>query len=135
VGALAGGGFERDGQVAGVFAGEVRWRGEAEDVGGFVLLRKFLLSWRRVGRQRAWTSTAPRRPTARRARLRKRVRPGTESTASKLEGGSMVTHSFGFDSDWEPPPRKTVVLRTMPTSQNRDMGHPDLWRLGNVQVS
>jgi hypothetical protein len=23
-----------------------------------------------------------------------------------------------------------VVLRTMPTSQNRDMGHPELWRDG-----
>ena len=28
-GGLAGGGFERDGEVAGVFVGELRWRGEA----------------------------------------------------------------------------------------------------------
>jgi hypothetical protein len=25
----------------------------------------------------------------------------------------------------------TVVLRTMPTSQNRDMGHPVLWQLNS----
>ena len=36
-GGLTGGGFERDGEIAGVFGREGRGRGEAEDVGGFVL--------------------------------------------------------------------------------------------------
>ena len=33
---LAGGRFERDGEVSGVFGGEGGGRGEAQDVGGFV---------------------------------------------------------------------------------------------------
>ena len=39
-GGLAGGGFEGDGEVAGVFGGEFCGRREAEDVGGFVLAAK-----------------------------------------------------------------------------------------------
>jgi hypothetical protein len=42
-GGLADGGFERDGEVAGVFGGEVCWRGEAEDVGGFVFVSEALV--------------------------------------------------------------------------------------------
>ncbi len=42
-GGLAGGGVKRDGEVAGVPFGEFGGRGEAEDVGGFVLAAKALV--------------------------------------------------------------------------------------------
>jgi hypothetical protein len=42
-GGLAGSSFERDGEVTGVFDGEGRRRGEAEDVGGFVFATEALV--------------------------------------------------------------------------------------------
>ncbi len=43
LGGLAGGGFERDGEVAGVGGCDLRRCGEAEDVGGLVLVPKLLV--------------------------------------------------------------------------------------------
>jgi hypothetical protein len=42
-GGLAGGGVERDGEVAGVLGGECGWCGEAEDVSGFVFAAEVLV--------------------------------------------------------------------------------------------
>ena len=48
-GGLAGGGVERDGEVAGVLGAKFCGRGEAEDVGGFVLAAEALLRLAEVG--------------------------------------------------------------------------------------
>ena len=40
LGCLAGGGVERDGQIAGVGGGKLRWCGEAENIGGLVFVAK-----------------------------------------------------------------------------------------------
>ena len=76
LGGLAGGGVEGDGEVAGVRGGNLGCCREAEDVGGSVFARKVRLRRLSSASVVRRTETVPGRPTAARARLRKRVSAG-----------------------------------------------------------